>query len=240
MKITKNWLYIINNLPFSKGLPEEWGGGINSIIIEDNLNVIIFDELNLIQNIEIWKNSMIDVFWYINNSANYNLDVSIIWENSSLKLWYLLIAWDKETIEAKISSKIKASNSSVKIKIISIVWNNWKIDLDWTLDISNNIKDIQWDLIEENLFIWDSWKINSIPNLFVWSNELRASHSCKIERINDEKLFYLRSRWIQKEKSLSMILESYTNILFKCLTMVDNDYYISLITKINNKIKTIN
>jgi hypothetical protein len=180
MKITKNWLYIISDK------------NIKKIIIEDNLNVIIFDELNILENIEIWKNSIVDIFWYIQGNNNYDLWVSIIWENSSLKLWYLLISWDSEEIKAKITSKVKASNSNIKIKIIWIVSNNWKIDIDWTLDILPWLKEINWDLIEENIFIWNSGYIKSIPNLFVWSNDVKVSHSCKMERISDEKLFYLR------------------------------------------------
>jgi len=227
MKITKNWLYIINN-------------NEKNITIEDNLNVIIFDELNILEKVELWENSIVDIFWYIENTSVYNFSVVINWKNSKLKLWYLLIAWDWEKIQAKILSKINANNSNAKLKIISIVWNNGHIDIDWILDISEWIKEIKWDLIEENIFIGDSGKINSIPNLFVWSNDVRASHSCKTERISDERLFYLRSRWIKKEKSISMMLESYPNLLYKCLTMVDNDYYMSLINKINSKIKTIN
>ncbi|MBT3727553.1 hypothetical protein HOG21_08115 [bacterium] len=33
-----------------------------------------------------------------------------------------------------------------------------------------------------------------MPTLLVRSDDVKASHSCKMERISDEKLFYLRSR----------------------------------------------
>ncbi|MDR2640471.1 MAG: SufD family Fe-S cluster assembly protein [Candidatus Peribacteria bacterium] len=32
------------------------------------------------------------------------------------------------------------------------------------------------------------------PKLLVESNDVKASHSCKIERINKDKMFYLASR----------------------------------------------
>lgn len=228
MKIIKNWFFKSSQL------------NSKNIILENNLNVIIFDDLKNLEKIKIWENSRLEIYWYLDNNLNYDLNIELEWENSSLKLWYLLLSWNEEQINAKINVNIKQNNSKANIKIISIVWNNWKIDLNWILKIDKNINNIVWDLVQDNLFIWDKWIIKSIPSLFVWSNDVKASHSCKIEKISDEKLFYLRSRWINKDESINMMLESYSNNLFKCLTMIDNDYYINLNEKIHSKIKNLN
>ena len=149
----------------------------------------------------------------------------------------MLLSWNKELLKSKISTKILWNYSDCYMKIISIVWDNWIVDFDWIINIEKWIKKINWNLLEENLFIWNSWKVNSIPSLFVSSYDVKASHSCKIERINKEKLFYLKSRWIKKEKALNMMLESYIKNLFKCFWMIDNNFYLNLIEKIIQKIK---
>ena len=224
MKITKNWLYKL------------WEIKENSIIIWDNLSVVLFDEWNTNRKIEIWCNSRVEIYGFLSNIWEYNFYTKIVWENSILKIWYLLLSWHEEEINVKIYSEIWANYSKVDMKIISIVWNNWKINIDWILKINEWLKLITWNLEEENLFLWETWIINCIPSLFVKSDNVEASHSCKIERISDERLFYLRSRWISKNNALYMMIESYINTLFKCLWMLDKEFYTKIINNILYKI----
>jgi Fe-S cluster assembly scaffold protein SufB len=225
MKITKNWLYKLSEIIE------------NSIIIWDNLSVVLFDEWNIDRKIKIWCNSRVEIYWFLNNIWEHSFDTELIWENSTLKIWYLLLSWNKQDLKVKIYTEIWASNSSASIKIISIVWNNQKINLDWTLKINTWLELVKWNLSEENIFLWETWIINCIPSLLVWSDNIEASHSCKIERINDEKLFYLRSRWVNKNNALNMMLESYIKTLFKCLWMLDKKFYEKITNNIIKKIE---
>ena len=75
-----------------------------------------------------------------------------------------------------------------------------------------------------------------IPTLLVRSDDVKASHACKMERISDEKLFYLRSRWLGKDNALNMIIEAKIENLFSCLRMYDKDVYEETLENILNKI----
>ena len=46
-----------------------------------------------------------------------------------------------------------------------------------------------------------------------------------MERISDEKLFYLRSRWLHKKNALNMMIDSYINELFSWLELIDKDFF---------------
>lgn len=228
MQLTKTWFYKMVEI------------GDENIEIWDNLNIVIFDDWNCSKKIEIWENSKVEIYWYLSNINEFNLDIYLKKENSNLKLGYLLLNIDEEELNSKISCKILWNNSASEMKIISIVWNNSKINFNWIIDINDWITWIVWNLIEENYFIWQNSKINFIPSLFVKSNEVKAKHSCKIEKINDEKLFYLVSRWIVRETAIVMMLESYIKTLFKCFVMIDNVFYQNLIFEILTKIKNKN
>ena len=108
--------------------------------------------------------------------------------------------------------------------------------MDWILKVEKNLKNIEWKLEENNIFLWESWKINSIPTLLVSSKDVNVSHSCKIEKINDEELFYLRSKGIKKQHSIQMMLDSYIVSLFKCLKMIDWTFYKNLMNNIKSKL----
>lgn len=250
MKIDKSWLYKLSNLtPLPLELKEGSGGWI--IDIWDNLAVTLFDDINMSLNINIWENSNVEFFWYFNSPIhcieydgqcidNYvqctqNIIQSEPW--SKLNLRYMIYSDDKINNKITINSEVLSPNCSSDIKILSIAWKDWNIDLDWIIKIWSWISWIKWRLIEENLFLWDSWKIKGIPTLLVESNDVEASHACKIERISDEKLFYLRSRWVWKDNALRMIIEAKILDLFKCLNMIDKPIFEELTEKIIKNIK---
>ncbi|MDR1945111.1 MAG: SufD family Fe-S cluster assembly protein [Candidatus Peribacteria bacterium] len=52
------------------------------------------------------------------------------------------------------------------------------------------------------------------PKLLVESNDVKASHSCKVERINNNKIFYLKSRGINENEAIKLLLEANIKSLF--------------------------
>lgn len=211
--INKNWFYKLSEIYSEK------------IQIEDNLVVSIFDDLAGSIDIEIWENSKVEFYSFLSEKNLCEINFLQKKPNSSLKVRYLLLSKNDEKLKAKIYSKISSSFSKSDVKIISIVLDKWFIDLDWVIEIDKNISKVEANLLEENLFLWNSWKVKWIPTLLVRSNDVKASHACKIERISDEKLFYLRSRWILKENAINMMIESYIKDLFSCISMLDNEFY---------------
>ena len=225
MKITKNWFYKLSEFKASE------------IFIEDNLIVAIFDDLNENLNIEIWENSRLEFYSIIENTDDLNINFLQKKESSILQVRCLLLSKDSNKIKTRIYSELWASKTKSDIQIISIIWNNWEVDLDWIIQINENIEKVDWNLNEENLFLGNSWKVNWIPTLLVRSDDVKASHACKMERISDDKLFYLRSRWVGKENALSMMIEAKIKGLFSCISMLDNEFYEKLLDNILKKIK---
>jgi len=237
MQITKNWFYKLSEI------------NSEEIIIENNLIISIFDDLNKNYEIKLWENSKVEIFGVLENVSDFNMKVVQEQENSDLKLNYLILsknisplqggdAWKAEggKISAKIESVLKADFVKSNVKIISIVWKKWFVDLDWIIKIEDGIKKVDWNLSEENIFLWDDWQVKWIPTLLVASSDVKASHSCKMERISDEKLFYLRSRWLLRENALNMIIEAKIENLFSCLRMYDKDFYKETLESILEKI----
>ena len=49
-----------------------------------------------------------------------------------------------------------------------------------------------------------------IPWLRVDSPDVIASHWAKIQRISPERIFYMQSRWLDQDKAIWMIINSYS------------------------------
>jgi Fe-S cluster assembly scaffold protein SufB len=46
-----------------------------------------------------------------------------------------------------------------------------------------------------------------------------------MDRIDDEKMFYLRSRGIENQESLDMMIQSYTKVLYNELKEKEEEFY---------------
>lgn len=216
MKITKTWYYK------SSELKEK------NIFIWDNINVFIFDDFSLLENIEVWSNSFLEYYSDFSKDWDYKKNIIINWEKSKVKVRSLIYS-ENNKVKVKVFWNIKSSLSKLDMKILSFAWENWNINLDWILKIDWKIKEVEWYLNEENIFLWNKWKISWIPTLLVETNDVKASHSCTMEKIGTEQLFYLRSRGIPRDESLQMTIEAKIRSLFKCFEMIDKEKYYNLI-----------
>ena len=57
-----------------------------------------------------------------------------------------------------------------------------------------------------NILLSDNAVVNTKPQLEIWADDVKCSHGCTTGQLDEEAIFYLRSRGIEKEKAKSMIL----------------------------------
>ena len=223
MQITKSWFY---------NLEDFWE--ISRFEISDWLKIIALDNWKTSKEIIVWKDVDLKICWFLEKEENYEIVFRQIWEKSNLEVNYLNLAKNSEKIKAKIHSKIESNFSQSDVFVSSICWDNWEVDLDWIIELAPNFRKMAWHLTEENIFLWDKGRVRWIPALLVKSNEVEASHACKIEKISEEDLFYLRSRWIDKQNASFILVESKVKNSFK--NMENEEIYPDLIEKILWKI----
>lgn len=57
-----------------------------------------------------------------------------------------------------------------------------------------------------NILLSDNATINTKPQLEIWADDVKCSHGCTTGQLDEEAIFYLRARGIDKDKARSMIL----------------------------------
>ncbi|MFY0651140.1 MAG: Fe-S cluster assembly protein SufD [Cyclobacteriaceae bacterium] len=60
-----------------------------------------------------------------------------------------------------------------------------------------------------NVLLSDKATINTKPQLEIWADDVKCSHGCTTGQLDDEAIFYLRSRGIGEEKARAMILRAF-------------------------------
>ncbi|MCK0161112.1 Fe-S cluster assembly protein SufD [Allomuricauda sp. F6463D] len=62
-----------------------------------------------------------------------------------------------------------------------------------------------------NVLLSDKSTINSKPQLEIFADDVKCSHGCTIGQLNEEALFYLRSRGIPKKEAKALLMYAFTN-----------------------------
>lgn len=64
-------------------------------------------------------------------------------------------------------------------------------------------------LKEDVLMLDPTAKIDAVPSLEIKTNDVKAGHGVSVERLNDEKLFYLTSRGISTHEARKLVLSGF-------------------------------
>lgn len=63
----------------------------------------------------------------------------------------------------------------------------------------------------KNILLTDTASVNTKPQLEIWADDVSCSHGCTTGQLDDEQLFYLRSRGISKSSAKAMLLHAFVN-----------------------------
>lgn len=84
----------------------------------------------------------------------------------------------------------------------------------------------------KNVLLSDQATVNTKPQLEIWADDVKCSHGCTTGQLDEDALFYLQARGIQKDKARAMLLHAFASDV---LENIDNeavkDYLESIISE---------
>lgn len=176
-----------------------------------NANIIIKSELKGNQNYlritqkqEQNTNLNIALKLYSSNQTALLFRTNMEGENSSIDKRVFIKAENSQ-----VDSEVKITHNQIKTKsnmVVNGILLNSQLINENNIRITKKARDSQG--YEHSKFILLDEKSNavSIPNLEIENNEVSCSHGSTISSINDEELFYLQSRGINKENAIGLII----------------------------------
>jgi len=70
-----------------------------------------------------------------------------------------------------------------------------------------------------NILLSDDAIINTKPQLEIWADDVKCSHGCTSGQIDQEQIFYLRSRGIDENSARKMLLHAYASEVLETLDL---------------------
>lgn len=72
----------------------------------------------------------------------------------------------------------------------------------------------------KNVLLSDNATINTKPQLEIWADDVKCSHGCTTGQLDQDALFYLQTRGIQKDKARAILLRAFASDV---LENIDNE-----------------
>lgn len=73
------------------------------------------------------------------------------------------------------------------------------------------------EAVQSNVLFGDRAKVRGVPELRIASDDVKARHSCSVERFSEDRLFYLRSRGLTESEATASLLSAKTSLAFSGL-----------------------
>ena len=212
MKVTTGWLYHIDQ------------NSDIDITIESDDPVAIIDQTvwsGINRKILVSGATQCTIYGALLLSDYYDVHIVTHGEHAVTNVRYALVSAWENALRARIISQLATRNTTTDMHIVSLVADDGEIILDGTVQIDEGIEKASGHILEENIFLGSKGKIKGIPSLLVRSNDVVAGHAARMERIPDDKLYYLRARWIPKDDATVMMIRSSISQVFDGLEKFD-------------------
>lgn len=130
-------------------------------------------------------------------------------EGAELTCLILTIGKAEDVFSFETLSEHCAERTKGYFRVRSILADHAKVDYEGRLIIRPQAKLADTHLAHHSLLLSPNAKVRTIPSLEIEANDVRAGHSATIGKVDDELLFYLESRGIDRKAAKALLVKSF-------------------------------
>ncbi len=151
------------------------------------------------------------------NDAQVDLIFETMGDWATVEGYILCLATWGNKLKCFANAHLKHNSCSANLHIVTL-YSDWgNAHIDWWVTIHPNILKAEGHLLEENIILWEGVTIKTLPMLDVRSNDVKASHWARIEKLDPVKQFYLESKWLPKDEAQKLMIWWYIETLLSPL-----------------------
>ena len=139
------------------------------------------------------------------------IDIQILttWSHCSCKIFGLFSSGAKRPVTGAITISLNHSHTFADVELISFLYDEANISIDGSIDVWMHLDQVHGRLLEQNIILGQNTKLTTLPKLNVASYNVTAAHGANIDTLDQQKLFYMMSRWLTKQQSQILLVDGY-------------------------------
>lgn len=191
----------LKNLPPTLNIP----ANSEEVIFTHTLNS---SEINIGKNSNLTFVALINKGWQETQTLNFNFKN----KGATLNFLALIIGTDEETFAFTTFSNHTTTNTNAYYTIRSALFDKSKIDYKGNLIIKAKAQITDSYLAHHSLMLSKDAKVETIPSLEIEADDVKAGHAATMSAIDDEMLFYLSSRGLDKRTAKQLLIRNFFEI----------------------------
>lgn len=159
----------------------------------------------------VWRleaGARLDMVLIYDKGSPEGLEIDLAGEGAALNLTILALAKDREKLQIKIiiNQRGRRSVSGVYLKGVA---KDGEINAQAAVRIAKGAKAAQTKVSMKMLLTSPSAKAKPIPALEIEENEVIAAHEAAVGHLEEEPLFYLMSRGVDKKEAEKLLINGF-------------------------------
>ena len=146
----------------------------------------------------------------------HNMDVNLNDTGSAVDLFGLSILARKQHCDNKTQINHLVGYCETKQLYKSILSGESRYIFSGKIKITHNAQKASSQQLNKNLLLSKTAEVDSEPQLEVEADDVKATHGSTVGQLNDEEIFYFKSRGISEEKALNLLSRGFAfDILYQ-------------------------
>lgn len=138
----------------------------------------------------------------------------------------------KGKAEIKTVQHHLAANTESNLLIRTVLFSDAVFNFHGLIRVEKKIKKVKATLKNNNLIVGEKAKVESEPHLEILANQVTCQHGVTVTKLNEETLFYLKSRGLPESKAKKILI---TGFLKEIINQVPDSLIQKKLTILLNK-----
>lgn len=211
----------------------EKGARLNYYIVQESgENAVNINNINIYQK----ENSLVNAhnFSLKGKSMRNNLNVLLNEENCESHLYGLYYISDKDLIDNHTTVDHRKPHCFSNEFYKGIIEESGTGTFNGKIYVRPNAQKTNAFQSNKNLVLTDTATINTKPQLEIWADDVKCSHGATTGQLDEEQLFYLRSRGLSEGSAKALLLHAFAFEIVDKVDLEELRKYIA--SKINHRL----
>ena len=150
-----------------------------------------------------------------------DVHVDLARPGASCELFGLFMAAEGQHIDNHIRVDHTASRTVSRETFKGIIGDRGRGVFNGKVVVHKNTRQIDATQSSDNLLLSDRAEIDTKPELEIYADDVKCSHGATVGQLDEDQLFYLRSRGVDEETARGLLTFAFANDILRRLDMAE-------------------
>ena len=153
--------------------------------------------------------------------TRHHYDVRLKEEGAELLLSGASVLANREQVHNFIRIHHEAPHCNSNQLFKNVIDDKGRSSIDGTVIVNKGAQLTNSDQLINNLMLSDEAHSDNKPNLMIFADDVKCTHGTTVGQINEDQLFYLKTRGLSQELAKSLLTTSFVNSLIQTIPFPD-------------------